>query len=67
MQAMSYRGEGPDSAGLFGRFGGCYMPESLMPALKALELAFVDACEDEQFWERYRQILTDYVGRPSLL
>jgi len=67
MPRQDYRGEGPDSAGLFGRFGGCYMPESLMPALKALELAFVDACEDEQFWDRYRQILTDYVGRPSPL
>ncbi|MBP8174296.1 MAG: tryptophan synthase subunit beta [Aeromonadaceae bacterium] len=67
MQRQAYRGEGPDSAGLFGRFGGCYMPESLMPALKALESAYVEACEDEQFWDRYRQILTDYVGRPSPL
>ncbi len=67
MQAMSYRGEGPDPAGQFGRFGGCYMPETLMPALHRLEQAFEQACADEAFWQRYRQILSDYVGRPSPL
>ena len=56
MQAMSYRGEGPDPAGQFGRFGGCYMPETLMPALHRLEQAFEQACADEAFWQRYLQL-----------
>ncbi|WP_028533953.1 tryptophan synthase subunit beta [Paludibacterium yongneupense] len=65
--SQPYCGEGPDAAGLFGRFGGCYMPETLMPALEKLTLAFEAACADPAFWQRYREILTDYVGRPSPL
>jgi len=64
---LSYQGDGPDAAGLFGRFGGAYMPETLMPALHELTRVFESASADAAFWSRYRQILTDYVGRPSPL
>jgi tryptophan synthase beta chain len=63
----NYIGDGPDADGLFGRFGGCYMPETLMPALHELSRIFEEASNDDQFWQRYREILTDYVGRPSPL
>jgi tryptophan synthase beta chain len=63
----TYRGDGPDAAGLFGRFGGTYMPETLMPALHELTRIFEAASADPAFWTRYRQILGDYVGRPSPL
>jgi len=63
----SYIGDGPDADGQFGRFGGSYMPETLMPALYQLRSAFEAASADPAFWARYRQILTDYVGRPSPL
>lgn len=63
----TYRGDGPDAAGLFGRFGGTYMPETLMPALHELTRIFEAASADPAFWARYRQILGDYVGRPSPL
>jgi len=62
-----YTGDGPDAAGLFGRFGGCYMPETLMPTLLRLKQCFAEASADPAFWARYREILTDYVGRPSPL
>lgn len=62
-----YTGDGPDAAGQFGRFGGAYMPETLMPALQQLLAAFEAACADAAFWARYRQLLTDFVGRPSPL
>jgi tryptophan synthase beta chain len=62
-----YCGDGPDSTGLFGRFGGCYMPETLMPALHELQRVFEEAKSDPAFWARYRQILSDFVGRPSPL
>ncbi|MDR3438639.1 tryptophan synthase subunit beta [Telmatospirillum sp.] len=65
--AFAYLGNGPDALGQFGRFGGAYMPETLMPALRELLQVFQAACLDEAFWARYRQILTDYVGRPSPL
>lgn len=67
MPMAPYQGEGPDALGQFGRFGGCYMPETLMPALQDLEQAFTRACGDPDFWQEYRQLLTDYVGRPSPL
>ena len=65
--ASSYSGEGPDASGQFGRFGGAYMPETLMPALHELTRVFETAVADPAFWADYRAILSDYVGRPSPL
>ncbi|MEN8390679.1 tryptophan synthase subunit beta [Acinetobacter indicus] len=62
-----YTGSGPDDLGFFGKFGGCYMPESLMPALQELEQAFHTVRYKPEFWAEYQQILTDFVGRPSPL
>ena len=62
-----YTGNGPDELGFFGKFGGCYMPESLMPALQELEQAFNTVRHKPEFWAEYQQILTDFVGRPSPL
>lgn len=62
-----YIGNGPDDLGFFGKFGGCYMPESLMPALQELEQAFNTVRDKPEFWAEYQQILTDFVGRPSPL
>ena len=62
-----YTGNGPDDLGFFGKFGGCYMPESLMPALQELEQAFNTIRHKPEFWAEYQQILTDFVGRPSPL
>lgn len=62
-----YTGNGPDDLGFFGQFGGCYMPESLMPALQELEQAFNTVRDKPEFWAEYQQILTDFVGRPSPL
>ena len=62
-----YTGNGPDELGFFGKFGGCYMPESLMPALQELEQAFNTIRHKPEFWAEYQQILTDFVGRPSPL
>ncbi|WP_180183946.1 tryptophan synthase subunit beta [Acinetobacter sp. YH01020] len=62
-----YTGNGPDDLGFFGKFGGCYMPESVMPALQELEQAFNTVRHKPEFWAEYQQILTDFVGRPSPL
>ena len=62
-----YTGNGPDDLGFFGKFGGCYMPESLMPALQELEQAFNIVRHKPEFWAEYQHILTDFVGRPSPL
>ncbi len=57
----------PDSRGQFGPYGGRYMPETLVPALDELERQFKAALSDEDFWQTYRGMLADYVGRPSPL
>jgi len=58
------------SAGLehrYGPYGGQYVPETLMPALGELEAAWLDAQRDPAFTERLRELLRDYVGRPTPL
>jgi tryptophan synthase beta chain len=51
--------------GYFGEFGGQYVPETLLPALKELEEAFAAASKDTLFWDDYDGYMRDYVGRPS--
>ena len=53
--------------GYFGRFGGQFVPETLMPALAELEQAYDAARADPAFGARLAQLLTDYVGRPTPL
>lgn len=57
----------PDSLGQFGPYGGRYMPETLIPALDELERAFRALLSDKGFWQDFRGLLADYVGRPSPL
>jgi len=57
----------PDALGRFGKFGGKYVPETLMPALSELEQAFSQYSHDPDFQTELQQLLRDYVGRPSPL
>ncbi|MEH2218280.1 MAG: tryptophan synthase subunit beta [Nostoc sp.] len=57
----------PDSLGRFGRFGGKYVPETLMPALSELEAAFQQYRNEPSFQAELQNLLRDYVGRPSPL
>jgi tryptophan synthase beta chain len=54
-------------SGRFGRFGGCYVPEILVPALEQLESAFLDAQEDPAFGRELNGLLANYAGRPTPL
>jgi tryptophan synthase beta chain len=51
----------------FGRYGGQYVPETLMPALAELEGAWDEARHDPSFRAELDALLRDYVGRPSPL
>jgi tryptophan synthase beta chain len=53
--------------GRFGRFGGRYVPEILMPAVQELEEAYRAAREDDSFQEEFASLLRTYVGRPTPL
>jgi tryptophan synthase beta chain len=57
----------PDSLGRFGKFGGKYVPETLMPALLELEAAYYQHTQDPEFQQQLNELLRDYVGRPSPL
>ncbi|MDZ8223249.1 tryptophan synthase subunit beta [Nostoc sp. ChiVER01] len=57
----------PDLLGRFGKFGGKYVPETLMPALTELEAAFNQYCNEPSFEAELQNLLRDYVGRPSPL
>jgi len=57
----------PTAAYRFGRFGGRYVPETLIPALDELDEAFNTAWSDPAFHRDFDGLLKDYVGRPSPL
>ncbi|MEH2137806.1 tryptophan synthase subunit beta [Nostoc sp.] len=57
----------PDALGRFGRFGGKYVPETLMPALAELETAYQQYRNDPCFQAELQQLLRDYVGRATPL
>ena len=57
----------PDRNGHFGKFGGRYVAETLMPALVALDAAYRAARRDPSFRRDLRTLLHDYVGRPTPL
>jgi len=51
----------------YGAFGGRYVPETLIPAIDALDAAFDDAMADAEFRTTLEEMLLHYVGRPSIL
>jgi len=53
--------------GRFGRYGGCFVPEILVPALEQLESAFLDAQDDPDFTAELNGLLASYAGRPTPL
>lgn len=55
----------PDERGYFGAYGGCYVPEILVPALTELQEAFVEMRRDPQFWAEYARELALFSGRPT--
>src|SRR5207249_10488151 len=57
----------PDNRGRFGKFGGRYVPETLMPALLELEQAYLDTRRDRRFQSELTYYLTHYAGRPTPL
>jgi len=57
----------PDSEGHFGRFGGKFVPETLMGALAELEAAYEAAKSDPFFQENLSRLLQTYAGRPTPL
>ncbi|PAU75560.1 tryptophan synthase subunit beta [Halomonas salipaludis] len=57
----------PDANGMFGRFGGRFVPETLMPLIAELQAEYDAAQSDREFQSRLAYFQRDYVGRPSPL
>lgn len=57
----------PDDMGRFGKFGGKYVPETLMSALIELEKAYNEVAQDEKFLTDLYSLMKSYSGRPTPL
>ncbi|MBV9923676.1 MAG: tryptophan synthase subunit beta [Acidobacteria bacterium] len=57
----------PDAGGHWGRYGGRYVPETLMAPLEELTEAFDSARDDESFQREFEALLRDFSGRPTPL
>src|SRR3954463_5037186 len=57
----------PDALGHFGPYGGTYVPETLIAALRQLEAEYAKAKNDPAFREEFEYYLREFVGRPSRL
>jgi tryptophan synthase beta chain len=57
----------PDARGHYGKFGGKYVIETLMPALESLETLYNEVRGDPKFQQDLKYYLNKYVGRPTPL
>ena len=57
----------PDARGYFGKYGGQFVPETLIPALRALEGMYKEAQQDATFGAEFTSLLEEFAGRPTPL
>ena len=55
----------PDERGRYGRFGGRFVPETLMAAIEDLEAGYLETRADPGFQGELHRLLTTYAGRPT--
>ncbi|MBN2519206.1 MAG: tryptophan synthase subunit beta [Bacteroidales bacterium] len=56
-----------DENGYYGNYGGAFIPEMLYPNVEELRQNYLKIIESDSFQKEFRQLLKDYVGRPSPL
>ncbi len=57
----------PDEMGFYGEFGGAYIPELLRDNMEELQENFNQLADDDDFKNEFKELLSDYVGRPTPL
>jgi tryptophan synthase beta chain len=67
MQRSTITASEPDETGHWGKFGGRYVPETLVAPLDELTKEFTRARRDVDFWRELERLLRDYCGRPTPL
>ncbi|MHA1341185.1 MAG: tryptophan synthase subunit beta [Promethearchaeota archaeon] len=64
---LVYYGKFPDENGRFGRFGGFYVPETLIPAINQTKEYYNKLKNDSEFQVKLNKIYKDFAGRPTPL
>jgi tryptophan synthase beta chain len=67
MQRSTITRSEPDEQGHWGKYGGRYVPETLVAPLEELTAEFARAREDAEFWRELERWGRDYCGRPTPL
>lgn len=62
---MNYRATILQSDGFFGPYGGCFVPEVLLPGLEEIAKAYDDLKTDEVFLTAFKELLHTFSGRPT--
>jgi len=65
MDFKRYLKEYPNKEGRFGKFGGAYLPEQLVPAFEEITEAYLTICHSSQFINELRRIRREFQGRPT--
>ena len=65
MDFTRYLKEYPDQEGKFGKYGGSYLPEQLIPAMEDIHQAYQTICHSSQFVNELRRIRKEFQGRPT--
>ena len=56
-----------DERGYYGKFGGAFIPEMLYPNVEELRQQYLDIMQDPEFQAEFKDLLKQYVGRPTPL
>jgi len=67
LSPIGKKGVGPNEFGYYGKFGGAYIPEMLHPNVEQLKTRYLEIMAEISFKNEYRDLLKDYVGRPTPL
>lgn len=65
MDFRNYTKEYPSEDGRFGAYGGCYLPDELVPAFEEINEAYQTICRSAQFINELRRIRREFQGRPT--
>ncbi len=61
----NYHKEFPTTDGRFGKYGGAYLPDELIPAFREIDDAYQTICHSAQFISELRRIRKEFQGRPT--
>ena len=65
MDFSTYLKNYPDKDGRFGKYGGAYLPEKLIPAFQEITKAYMTICHSSDFINELRRIRKEFQGRPT--